>query len=303
MAALIAPLALLAALLLGGADGATSEPCPGFAHETLTLAPPTVYADDAVIDTPSWLAVLDRLENDREDGFAAALADATGTRGAVFRIARTFTPAPTVEGAIRARARERTRTCGASAPSRPLRPGRYAFVFPLHDRELVDAELLVAPGRDFVELRARAAGRAVRAVYPVTCARFDGDPAGLCAPTEASARDLDALAEGDPGAPPTARSRSSPRSSQGTERRLQTHVRVSWSLAAVGVGGVVAGALLRPRDCCNDGLGYLIVLPISAALMVGATISGAVYTHRLREHRRGAEARVAVSPGGLGFRF
>ena len=68
---------------------------------------------------------------------------------------------------------------------------------------------------------------------------------------------------------------------------------------------LLAGALLVPRDCCSDGIGYLIVLPIAGALTVAATISGAVYTRRLRGHRRGARttARVALSPAGIGVRF
>ena len=201
--------------------------------------------------------------------------------------------------AIRSRSRARVDACGLSIPLRPLRPGRYAFVHPLAGRELLRAELLLAPGRDVVEIRLRDHGRTLRAVYPVTCARFDVDPAGACAASEASPRDLDALPLHDPDAPATAPSPAA------TERRLRTSAQVSWSLAAVGVGGLVVGGLMSPRDCCYDGVGYLVVLPLAATLTVAATISGAIYSHRLRAHRRHARpaARLAPTAGGIGLRF
>lgn len=291
--------ALLAQRILLGAEAASTESCPDFAHETLALAPPTVYSERVLVEAPAWLSTLDHLENSRDDGFAALIGDAAQTRGAVFRIDRAFSPSPAVEAAIRARTRARADACGVSIPLRPLRPGRYAFVYPLEGRDLVGAELLVAPGRDFVELRLRDRGRPLRAVYPVTCARFDIDPPGACAAREASPRDLDTLVLHAPRLPAKAPS------PQATERRLRTSVQISWSLAGVGVGGLVVGGLISPRECCSDGVGYLVLLPFSAVLTVASTISGAIYSHRLRAHRRHARSATRLTPtgGGISVRF
>lgn len=73
--------------------------------------------------------------------------------------------------------------CGTSIPLTPLLPGRYVFDKDW-DEEPVAAEVaasvvIVAPGRDRVELRTRVGGRPVRAVYQVVCATFAtrvGDP-------------------------------------------------------------------------------------------------------------------------------
>jgi hypothetical protein len=96
-----------------------------------------------------------------------------------------------------ARARRLQTGCGYAVPYTPIQPGEYPFSEEHTDGDKVSRGidhpvLVVAPGRDRLELRFEIAGTAYRAVYRVTCAYFDwNDHRETCAPSVSPQPKLD----------------------------------------------------------------------------------------------------------------
>lgn len=278
---------------------AAAAPCTDYSYETLRLEPPTVYENDSVVEAPALLAALDQVMNSRERGFDLLLWDGETQRGGVFRVEGNFAATPAVAAGLEA-ARQRTylNSCGDNVAFAPLLPGRYKHRLTQEDRTLGGAELLIAPGRDVVELRIRLGRHRYRAVYPVRCARFEDDPSSGCAVAEASPEGLDDL----PTTPPNLLSWEQ------RERRLRIQTGVSWSFVGLSLVSTLP-TIIVARQCakggCFEEYVSVINLPLSATLFVASLIPALIYTYRLTEHRRTHNTSVRLEPGagGLTLRF
>lgn len=94
-------------------------------------------------------------------------------------------------------------------------------------------------------------------------------------------------------------------------RRLRVQTAVSWTLAAVGITGLIVPIALVSRcdeDArfreCPEGRGALIAMPIFGALALASLVPAVIFTDRLVYHRRPERrVRMAVSPNGIELRF
>lgn len=170
---------------------AAAMKCSTSIGEDLSLRLVGVYDGGRKIAAPPELRRIDALSN-------WELMVVLGERekdGWAYRMDRPLLAGWQVITHLRAsQARKWVRTaCGHSIPFMPVLPGRYVFE-PDWDGEAVAAEVaasvvIVAPGRDRIELRIRVGGRPVRAVYRVVCAEFDvwGDEPKACAASQSLA--------------------------------------------------------------------------------------------------------------------
>lgn len=178
-------------VVAGAARPAEAMKCSTSIGEDLSLRLVGVYDGGRKVAAPPELRRIDALSN-------WELMVVLGKReedGRAYRMDRPLRAGWGVITHLRAsQARRWVRTaCGYSIPFMPVLPGRYVFE-PDWDGDPVAAEVaasvvIVAPGRDRVELRIRVGGRDVRAVYRVTCATFDtsGDGPKSCAASQSLA--------------------------------------------------------------------------------------------------------------------
>lgn len=180
-------------LMLAVARPAAAKSCIRHAYETLDLQLEGVYEGDRRVGAPAALAGLDRMLNSGNEGKSVLVWNrATMAHAKFYRLTQPLEAAPAVAEYLKASAGRRLDTaCGYSVGYTPVLPGRYAFDQEHSDgsttpRDLAEPEVIVAPGRDVVEVRARIGERRLRAVYRVTCARFTWDKSETtaCAPTE-----------------------------------------------------------------------------------------------------------------------
>jgi hypothetical protein len=185
--------AIAVVLVLAVARPAAATSCIHHAYETFDLRLTGVYDGKRRVKGPAAVRRLDRLVNSSDGGTSVLVwHEATMGHGKFYRLAQPLTPTPAVAAYIEATEQRTLRTgCGYRVPYRPVSPGRYVFEEEHSDgretpRGLAEPELIVAPGRDVVELRFRNEGRRYRAVYEVVCAHFDWDKkeADRCAPSE-----------------------------------------------------------------------------------------------------------------------
>lgn len=186
---------------LGGARPAAAKSCIRHAYERLVVEAVAVYVGDRKVEPPPELGALDELLNSSGGGKSVLFWHASTMEPAKFYgLERPFPPTPAVAAYLDAsRRRELLTGCGYHVRYTPLAPGRYVFQEEHRDgsrvpKGIAEPVLLVAPGRDVVELRFRIGDRRYRAVYRVRCASFEWEPAdqGRCAPSEPTA-DLEAV--------------------------------------------------------------------------------------------------------------
>ena len=210
MRALPVLVAVLAAMLPRPAVATSCSKHPWY--ETFALHLTGLYVGTKRVGPPPGLKGLDELSN-RDGGLGLMLEDRASNNdaGKLYRLDRTLPPTAGIADHIRATVlRHKSNPCGRWTPFRPLLPGRYTLI-PEDSEEstwlprVTDMDVIVAPGRDRIELRFRTRGRRYRAVYEVLCAYFavDGEPP-RCGLTEETPQLASALAAAMAAPPITA---------------------------------------------------------------------------------------------------
>lgn len=212
---LLAAFAALAVALCTSARAAARS-CIGHAYERMQIELAGVYRGDAEVPRPPELQNLDELLNSGAQGQGALLWEkATLGFAKFYQLTEPKEPTPKVGRYLRAASQRKLMTsCGYAVSYTPILPGRYAFDQEHRDGAKVpvgidDPEIIVAPGRDKIELRFSLKGLRYRAVYLVKCAAFEWEGgAQRCAESEPSAIDTpvkpDAAPPPDAAAPPPA---------------------------------------------------------------------------------------------------
>ncbi len=142
-----------------------------------------VFVGAKAVTPPPELGALDEALNSDNQGKGLLLWEkATMGFGKFYTLTDAFTPDAAIAPWLTATAKRKLMTgCGYSVDYTPILPGRYVF-----DQEHLGGErtpkgveapeVLVAPGRDRLELRFGVRGRRFRAEYAIRCAWFEWTP-------------------------------------------------------------------------------------------------------------------------------
>jgi hypothetical protein len=162
---------------------ARARSCIDHAYEHMDLERTGVFIGAKPVAAPPELGALDEALNSDNQGKGLLLwAKSTMGFGKFYTLTEPFTPDAAIAPWLTATAKRKLMTgCGYSVDCTPVLPGRYVF-----DQEHlggertskgVDApEVLVAPGRDRLELRFGVRGKRFRAEYAIRCAWFEWTP-------------------------------------------------------------------------------------------------------------------------------